>query len=236
MKKAPVPLFKLTRYTSAVSQKHGHDSMNTQGWIGAKSCLITTDRGASVKIAIPAIIARMPKRGLTTPYALQKASGQLLPILKEPLVTMTLEQHPLTTWASVAKITHKFILGLDIMHAHDASVDLRCHVLWLGDEVPLWQPGARLCSTPCMKGSSDVAAARCVTVTAVRLEGPPEAVHSLAGTGSRASNHAEVRMPVQSPIERAADDEKRSPAAEAHSGRCTLKRTMALESQLLQIW
>jgi hypothetical protein len=81
-----------------------------------------------------------------------------------------------------------------------------------------------------MKGSSDIAAARCVTVTAVQLEGPHVVVYSLAGTGSRVSNHAEVRMPVQSPLEGAADYEKRSPAAEAHSGRCTLKRTMALES------
>jgi hypothetical protein len=29
----------------------------------------------------------------------------------------------------VASITEEFILGLDVMHAHDASVDLRHHVL-----------------------------------------------------------------------------------------------------------
>jgi hypothetical protein len=37
-------------------------------------------------------------------------------------------------------------------------------------------------------------------------------------------------MPFQPPIAGAADD-----AAEAHIGRCILKKAMALESQLLQI-
>jgi hypothetical protein len=41
MKKAPVPLIQVTCYTPGVLKKHGHDSMNTQGQIGVKPCLIT---------------------------------------------------------------------------------------------------------------------------------------------------------------------------------------------------
>jgi hypothetical protein len=39
------------------------------------------------------------------------------------------------------RYTDQFILGLDVTHAHDASVDLRSRVLQLSDEeLPLWQP------------------------------------------------------------------------------------------------
>jgi hypothetical protein len=127
MKKAPVQLFLPPRYTLGVSQKHGHDSMNTQVGIGDKSCLIHTDTEASVTIAIPDITTGLPERDLTTSYVLQMASGETLPISKEALITLTLGRRPLTTWVFVAKITDKFIL--DRMHTHDASMDLRHHVL-----------------------------------------------------------------------------------------------------------
>jgi hypothetical protein len=35
----------------------------------------------------------------------------------------------MTTLVIVANITDELFLGLDVMHAHDTSVDLRCHVL-----------------------------------------------------------------------------------------------------------
>jgi hypothetical protein len=54
--------------------------------------------------------------------------------LKEVLVELTLQQHPLTTSAFAMKITKIFILGLDALHAHDGSVDLRCRVLRLGQK------------------------------------------------------------------------------------------------------
>jgi hypothetical protein len=43
----------------------------------------------------------------------------------------------------VADITNEFILGLDILHAYDASVDIGCQTLCLAEEeVSLWSPGA----------------------------------------------------------------------------------------------
>jgi hypothetical protein len=47
--------------------------------------------------------------------------------LKEVSVKLILGWGPLTTRLFVANITNKFILGLDVMHAHNASMDLRCH-------------------------------------------------------------------------------------------------------------
>jgi hypothetical protein len=95
-------------------------------------------------------------------------------------------------------ITDEFILELDIMHAHDASVDFRHHVLQLGDEeVPLRHPGVRLHSTPCTNGNSEVAVAQCDRVVVVWLQGSMEVVDSLTETGSRATHQAEVRTLIQ---------------------------------------
>jgi hypothetical protein len=85
------------------------------------------------------------------------ASADIYPILKEALVKATLRQGPLMTAVFVANITGYFILGLDILRAHDASVDLRRRVLRMGDdEVPLWRPGALPRPSPCMKRSSRI--------------------------------------------------------------------------------
>jgi hypothetical protein len=50
-------------------------------------------------------------------------------VLKGMLVQLTLRQCPLTTWVFVAKTTDKFLLGLDVFHTDDDSMDFRCHVL-----------------------------------------------------------------------------------------------------------
>jgi hypothetical protein len=106
------------------------------------SCLITTDTGASVTIAQPDISERLPEREMNQPYVLQVASDRI-PVMKEALVELTLRQHPLRTWVFVTMIINEFILGLDVLHAHDASVDLGCCVLQLAkEEVPLWHSGA----------------------------------------------------------------------------------------------
>jgi hypothetical protein len=55
--------------------------------------------------------------------ALQTASGETLLILKEPLVKLRTRR--LTTLIYIASIIDEFILVLDVMHAHDASVDFR---------------------------------------------------------------------------------------------------------------
>jgi hypothetical protein len=47
--------------------------------------------------------------------------------------------HPLNIWVFVPVITNEFILGLDVLHAYDASVDLEYQMLHLTEEeVSLW--------------------------------------------------------------------------------------------------
>jgi hypothetical protein len=46
-----------------------------------------------------------------------------IPVMGEAFVELTLRQHPLKTWVFIAKIINECILGLDILHAHDVSVD-----------------------------------------------------------------------------------------------------------------
>jgi hypothetical protein len=62
-----------------------------------------------------------------------------LPNLKEVFLTLTQGQHPLKICVFIASITNEFILELDILHAHNASVDLRHQMLGLAEEeVFLW--------------------------------------------------------------------------------------------------
>jgi hypothetical protein len=58
---------------------------------------MTIDTGAAVTTARPVITAGLPKRKLSTKCALQTASEETLPILKEAFVTMNLERRPLKT-------------------------------------------------------------------------------------------------------------------------------------------
>jgi hypothetical protein len=61
-----------------------------------------------------------------------------MPVVKEAHVELTMGQCTLRSWVFVADIRDDFILGLDILRAHDASVDIGRHVLRLGqDEVPV---------------------------------------------------------------------------------------------------
>lgn len=119
---------------------------------------MTTDTKASLTTAWPDIAAGLPERELPMKFTLRTALRGNFPILKKVLVTLTPGWCPLTTWVSVPKMTNEFTLGLDIMHAHNASVELRCHVLQLGsnNEVPFRYHVVQLCSTPCMKGNSKV--------------------------------------------------------------------------------
>jgi hypothetical protein len=78
-------------------------------------------------------------------FALHIASGETLLILKEALVTLW--RRPLTTWVFIANITDEFILGLDVLSAQNASVDLKDLVRQMGrEEVPLQRPEAQPCS------------------------------------------------------------------------------------------
>jgi hypothetical protein len=67
------------------------------------------------------------------------ASGQTLPTLKEAFIKLNLGRCQLTSWVFIANIMDEFILRPDVMHAHDASMELRCHVVHLGIEKVLLQ-------------------------------------------------------------------------------------------------
>jgi hypothetical protein len=49
------------------------------------------------------------------------------------------ETAPLTTCVFVVSITDEFVLGLDVLRIHDASLDLGRRMLWMKDKVPLWR-------------------------------------------------------------------------------------------------
>jgi hypothetical protein len=53
--------------------------------------------------------------------------------LKEVFLTLNLRWHPLKLWVFVTNITKEFTLGLNILHAYDASVDLGHQVLHLAE-------------------------------------------------------------------------------------------------------
>lgn len=80
------------------------------------------------------IITGLLEREVTQLYVLPMASGETLPILKEMLVELTLGWRPLITWVLITKITDEFILGLDVLHIPDESVDLEPLVLQQGEK------------------------------------------------------------------------------------------------------
>jgi hypothetical protein len=129
--------------TFNIIAKRSNNMLFAQSSIGDKPWLLTINTGVSVMIARPDIMVGLPQIDLSMLYVLQMASGEILLILKEALVKLTLRGRPLAAWAFVANITDKFILGLDVLCTHDASLDLRYQALRLGDEeVPLWCLGA----------------------------------------------------------------------------------------------
>jgi hypothetical protein len=73
---------------------------------------------------------------------LRTVSGEILPILIEVFLTLTLARRPLNIWVFVADIT-EFILGMDIWRAYDASIDIGRQTLRLAEEVSLWSPGVK---------------------------------------------------------------------------------------------
>lgn len=185
--------------------KQRHGSQSAKRRIEDKSYLVTVYIGASVTIARPDTTAGLSVRDLITPYVLQMASREILPILKEALVKLTLGQCPLTTWVFIASITDKFILRLGLacqpcicgFGAPHAMSGCQSYV-----EVPLWCPRARLHLSPCVNRSSKVVVIWCGRVIVVQLEGTLEAADRFVGTDFRAAHRSgvcRVRMPVQPP-------------------------------------
>jgi hypothetical protein len=114
---------------------------------------VTIDTGACVTIARPNIVATCPKRKPSQCYWLTTASEEFL-ILKEASGELKLGQGRMSIWVFVTGITDKFILGQDVLHTYDASVDWRCYMLQLGEveillslswSSTLWWPATKWC-------------------------------------------------------------------------------------------
>jgi hypothetical protein len=73
---------------------------------------VTIDTGASVTIVRPDIVTGQPERMPTMTYALQTASGETIPMLREALIKLTLGRRVQRIWVFVTEVTDVFILGL----------------------------------------------------------------------------------------------------------------------------
>jgi hypothetical protein len=102
---------------------------------------------------------------------LQTDSGETIPVLKEALVDLTPGQRALSFCVFVADVTDKFILGLNVLRAYDASVNLGRHLLRLGqEEVTLWRPAAQPKSARLSLVGDEVIPAQCERMVMARLE------------------------------------------------------------------
>jgi hypothetical protein len=95
---------------------------------------VTIDAGVFVTLARRDIVVGLPGRRPGRQCVVQVGSGRTIPVVKEALVELTLGQRALKIWVFVADVTDEFILGLDILRAYDASVDVGRHVLRMGQE------------------------------------------------------------------------------------------------------
>jgi hypothetical protein len=145
-------------------------SLVTQGWVGDKPCLVTVDTGAFVTVVRPDIATGWPERQPNQHFKLQTVSGEALPILKEVFLTLTLGRRPLKIWVFFANIT-EFILGLDILRAYDASVDIGRQTLLLAEEeIPLWSPGVEPRPSSLVVAKEQVITAQCIGTTSEETE------------------------------------------------------------------
>jgi hypothetical protein len=134
---------------------------------------VTVDTGAYVTVARPDIAAGWPERQLNQRFTLQTVSGEALPILKEVFLTLTLGRRPLKIWVFVADISNEFILGLGILRAYDASMDIGRQTLRLAEEeVSLWSPGAGPRPSSLIVEEDQVIPAQCEGTVMARLESP----------------------------------------------------------------
>ncbi|XP_023716570.1 uncharacterized protein LOC111869344 [Cryptotermes secundus] len=125
-----------------ITQK-ANTSLVTQGWVGDKPCQVTVDTGAYVTVVRRDIAAGSPEKQPNPDFTQQTVSGGFLPVLKEVLLTLIMGRQPITMWVFVANITDELILGLHILRAYDASVDIGRQTQRLAEEeLSLWSPGA----------------------------------------------------------------------------------------------
>jgi hypothetical protein len=116
---------KTPHHALTVITEKGDPSLVTQGWVGDKPCLMTMDTGAYETMA-----QNTAEPTLRTADSIWRS----LPLLKEVFLTLVLGRCPFKTWVFVTSITNEFILGLDILCAYDASVDIGRQTLHLAEE------------------------------------------------------------------------------------------------------
>jgi hypothetical protein len=148
-------------------------SLVNQSWVGDKPCLVTVGTGAYVTMARPDIVAGWPERQRNQRFTLQTVSGEALPIQKEVFLTLTLGRRPLKIWDSIANVTNELILGLDILRAYVASVDIERQTLRLAEEeVSLLGPGARPRPSGLIVAKNQIIPAQCEEIVVARMENP----------------------------------------------------------------
>jgi hypothetical protein len=169
---------KSIHHALTVITENADSSLVTQGCVGEKPYLMTVDTGAYVTVARPHIAAGLPERQPNQRFTLQTVFGEALPILKDIFLILTLGRRPLKIWVFVAGLTNEFILGLDILRAYDASVDIGQQTLRLAEEVSLWSPGAEPRPSSLIVDEDQVIPALCEGTVMARLEPPRSRIWS----------------------------------------------------------
>jgi hypothetical protein len=86
---------------------------------------------------------------------------------------MSLGRHPLNIWVFVANVTNEFILGMDILRAYDAPMDLGRETLHLAEEeLSLWSLGAGPRPSSLIVAKDQVIPAQCEGIVLARLDSP----------------------------------------------------------------
>jgi hypothetical protein len=93
-------------------------------------------------------------------------------VVKEALIELNLGRPTLRIWVFLAEITDEFILGLNVLRAYNASVDVGRHLLRLAQEVTLWKTGVQPKSSRLSLVSNEVIPARCEKLVMASLEAP----------------------------------------------------------------
>jgi hypothetical protein len=126
-----------------------------------------------VTVARPDIAAGWPEKQPNPGLTLQTVSGEALPIMKEVSLTLTLGRRPLKISVFVADITDELILGLDVLRAYDASLDIGCQTLRLAEEeISLWNPDAGPCPSSLVVAKDQVIPAQCEGIVIARMKSP----------------------------------------------------------------
>lgn len=112
---------------------------HTRGRIVDWPCQVTVNTGRAVTIAILDNTAGPLDGKPSRLYVLQTGSGDINPGLKEALVQLPLGRSALSISVFIPKIRNEFVPGLQDLRAYDAVVDLKHHLLRMGEEVVIME-------------------------------------------------------------------------------------------------